>query len=67
MLKLDIYQSVILNKKIERNVLIKMIKHAIRLKDRKTGKQTIVYIEAISFREAKQIAMRDYGLAYEIQ
>ena len=30
------------------------------LKDRKTGKQTIVYIEAISFREAKQIAMRDF-------
>ncbi len=42
-------------------------RYPIRLKDRETGKVIVVHIEAKSFTEAKQIAMRDYGLAYEIQ
>ncbi len=44
-----------------------MAKYAIRLIDRQSKKQVIVYIEAKNLQEAKQIAMRDYGLAYEIK
>ena len=44
-----------------------MTKYAIRLIDRQNKKQVIVYIEAKNLQEAKQIAMRDYGLAYEIK
>jgi hypothetical protein len=44
-----------------------MAKYAIRLIDRQNKKQVIVYIEAKNLQEAKQIAMRDYGLAYEIK
>jgi len=44
-----------------------MIKFTIRLINRKSKKQTIVYIEVKNFQEAKQIAMRDYGLAYEVK
>ncbi|WP_315521499.1 hypothetical protein [Leptotrichia wadei] len=44
-----------------------MAKYAIRLIDRQNKKQVIVYIEAKNLQEAKQIALRDYGLAYEIK
>ena len=44
-----------------------MANYAIRLIDRQSKKQVIVYIEAKNLQEAKQIAMRDYGLAYEIK
>lgn len=43
-----------------------MSKYSIRVKDRQTGKITTIYIEANNSNEAKAIAMRDYGVAYEI-
>lgn len=43
-----------------------MAKCSVRIKDRQTGKITTVYIEANNSNEAKAIAMRDYGIAYEI-
>ena len=42
-------------------------RYPIRLKDRETGKIKVIHIEAKSFEEAFQIAMRDYGLAYEVK
>ena len=44
-----------------------MGKYAITLIDRQTKKTTVVWIEATNRQEAKQIAMRDYGIAYEIK
>ena len=43
-----------------------MARYSIRIKDRQRGKTTTVYIEANNSNEAKAIAMRDYGVAYEI-
>lgn len=37
------------------------------LQDRQTGKRTSVWIEAKNQKEAKAIAMRDYGVAYIIK
>lgn len=44
-----------------------MAKYAVILKDRQTKKQKTVWIEAKNMQEAKQIAMKDYGVAYEIK
>ncbi|MFG5919736.1 hypothetical protein ACFFBA_001061 [Sneathia vaginalis] len=38
----------------------------VKLKDRQTGKLSSVLIDSTNSREAKQIAMEKYGLAYEI-
>lgn len=42
------------------------MQYAITIKDRSTGKKSVVRIEAGSRKEAIQIAKRDYGVAYEI-
>lgn len=44
-----------------------MAKYNVVVKDRQTGKQTTVLVEAKSYQEAKQIAMRDYGHSYEVK
>ncbi len=41
-------------------------KIGVKIKDRQTGKQQIVFIEAESMQEAKLIAMEKFGVAYEI-
>ena len=42
------------------------LKYAIRVRDRQTKKVTTIQIIADSRQEAIKIAMRDYGVAYEI-
>lgn len=44
-----------------------MAKFIVTLIDRQTKKRITVSIEAKSIQEAKMIAMRDYGVAYEIK
>ena len=41
-------------------------KYSFRIKDRQTGKITTVKITAKNGNEAKAIAMREYGRAYEV-
>lgn len=43
-----------------------MVTYAIRIKDRQTGKILVIKIAAKSVQEARQIAAKDYGVAYEI-
>ena len=43
-----------------------MLTYTIRIKDRQTGKILMIKIAAKSIQEAKQIAAKDYGVAYEI-
>lgn len=43
-----------------------MVIYAIRIKDRQTGKILVIKIAAKSIQEARQIAAKDYGVAYEI-
>ena len=43
-----------------------MVTYAIRIKDRQTGKILIIKIAAKSIQEARKIAAKDYGVAYEI-
>lgn len=43
-----------------------MVTYAIRIKDRQTRKILVIKIAAKSIQEARQIAAKDYGVAYEI-
>lgn len=43
-----------------------MVTYAIRIKDRQTGKILVIKIAAKSIQEARQIAAKDYSVAYEI-
>lgn len=45
---------------------VEMSKFPIRIKDRQTGRSETIWIEANSRNEAKAIAMREYGRAYEV-
>ena len=44
-----------------------MTNYQITLKDRQTGKIKTVIITAKNGNEAKAIAMREYGIAYEVK
>ena len=44
-----------------------MAVYTFTLKDKQTGKIQYVKIEAKTRQEAKQIALRDYGVAFEVR
>lgn len=43
-----------------------MTKFTFTLKDRQTGKKTIVHIEARTLSEARAIAIERYGISHEV-
>lgn len=43
-----------------------MMKFSIRIKDRQTGKITIVPVEAKNLQEARAIAIQRFGVSHEV-
>lgn len=43
-----------------------MATYKIRIKDRQTGKTTVVPVEAKNMQEAKAIAIQRYGVSHEV-
>ena len=43
-----------------------MMKFSIRIKDRQTGKITVVPVEAKNLQEARSIAIQRFGISHEV-